>query len=98
MFLNDFKNVHRSQGIQKGGSFQEAMRPAVFLAQIFSLLPVKGTKGRNSSSLRFSWISFQIAYTLLALLGSGTMICITIFWLADNAIKFNKIGMNNNTT
>lgn len=93
MFLTDFKNVDRSQGIDNGVSFQEAIRPAVFLAQIFSLLPLKGAKGINSSSLRFSWISFQIAYTLLALLGSGTMICITIFWLADNAIKFNKIGM-----
>lgn len=93
MFLKDFKNVDRSHSIENAESFQEAMRPAVFLAQLFSLLPVKGTKGRTSSSLKFSWISFQMAYSVLALIGSGTMICITIFWLADHAIKFNNIGM-----
>lgn len=83
MFLKDFKNIRNENGI----SFQESMKPIIFLAHIFSLMPMK-----EKSSIKCLWKHTQVAYAMLTIIGCGIMLGITFFWLLDSAMDFDKIG------
>lgn len=88
MFGKDFQNISNENDM----SFQESMRPVISLAHIFSLMPLKGSKGNQSSSIKYFWKSTQTAYALLTIIGCGIMLGITICWLFDSSIDFDKIG------
>lgn len=90
MFGKDFKNITNENGV----SFQESMRPVISLAHIFSLMPMKGSKGNKSSSIKYLWKSTQTAYAVLTIIGCGIMLGITICWLFDSSMDFDKIGMS----
>lgn len=89
MFVKDFQNITHESGI----SFQQTMRPVVLLAHIFSLMPMKGSNGNHSSSIKYVWISTQTAYAFLTLTGYGIVLGITVFWLFDSSIDLDKIGV-----
>ncbi|KAM8709834.1 hypothetical protein ACLKA7_016611 [Drosophila subpalustris] len=59
------------------GSFQEAIRPVLIIAQIFALMPVRGISSKYADDLNFSWLSFRSCYALIVsilfLISSGYM-------------------------
>lgn len=89
MFGKDFQNIPNENGI----SFQKSIRPVITLAHIFSLLPLRGSMGNQSSSIKYLWKSTQTAYAVLTIIGCGIMLGITICWLFDSSMDFDKIGV-----
>ncbi|KAH8302852.1 hypothetical protein KR044_011230, partial [Drosophila immigrans] len=59
------------------GSFQEAIKPVLIIAQIFALMPVRGVSSKYAEDLSFSWLSFRSCYSLvvsiLFVISSGYM-------------------------
>lgn len=89
MFVKDFKHITHERGI----SFHQTMRPVILLARIFSLMPMKGSNGNHSSSIKFVLKSTQTVYAFLTITGSGVVLGITVFWLFDSSIDLDKIGV-----
>lgn len=89
IFVKDFQNIKNVNGM----SFQESMRPVIYLAHIFSLMPIRGSNGNLSSSIKYLWKSTKTAYAGLTIIGCGIMLGVTVFWLFDSSMDLDKIGV-----
>ncbi|XP_061387470.1 gustatory receptor for sugar taste 64e-like [Musca vetustissima] len=55
----------RKEDYMHAGSFQEAIRPVLIMAQIFALMPVQGITSNSSEDLRFTWRSVRTWYSFI---------------------------------
>lgn len=86
------QEIVKNRPYEKGISFHEAIRPVLKLARIFSLMPIQGINGVNSSALYFEYYSWQIFYSAITALFIGIMLGFISFWIFDTPMNFGKIG------
>ncbi|EDW19618.1 gustatory receptor 64e [Drosophila mojavensis] len=53
------------------GSFLEAIKPVLIIAQIFALMPVRGISSKYAEDLSFRWQSFRSYYSLIVIVLFG---------------------------
>ncbi|KAM7355990.1 gustatory receptor 64e isoform 2-T3 [Cochliomyia hominivorax] len=95
--LNVFKLKHKflRKGTKKDythtGSFQEAIRPVLILAQLFAVMPLAGITSSSSYDLKFSWRFLRTWYSLLVILAFGFFMAITIAFVFRGVFNFDSV-------
>ncbi|XP_049772235.1 gustatory receptor for sugar taste 64e-like [Schistocerca cancellata] len=75
---------------RRGASLHEALRPMLVAAQVFALMPVEGLRHASPASLRYRWLSFRTAYSLVMALGSALMVVTHVMWLTETSFAFSN--------
>ncbi|TDG48489.1 hypothetical protein AWZ03_005033 [Drosophila navojoa] len=65
--------LHRAdrESYVHNGSFLEAIKPVLIIAQIFALMPVRGISSKCAEDLSFRWQSFRSCYSLVVIVLFG---------------------------
>ncbi|EDW70117.2 gustatory receptor 64e, isoform C [Drosophila virilis] len=53
------------------GSFLEAIKPVLIIAQVFALMPVRGITSKHAEDLSFSWMSLRSCYSMIVIVSFG---------------------------
>ncbi|XP_073947916.1 gustatory receptor for sugar taste 64e-like [Choristoneura fumiferana] len=56
-------------------TFQSAMKLTMIIGQFFGLIPVIGVSETDTSKLRFRLLSWRFAYSLISIIGQGSLVC-----------------------
>ncbi|KAH8298631.1 hypothetical protein KR018_003289 [Drosophila ironensis] len=70
-FLKALVSRLRKEDFKYCGSFQEAIKPVLIIAQVFALMPVRGISSKFAEDLSFSWASIRTYYALITILSFG---------------------------
>uniref|UniRef100_A0A240SYM1 Uncharacterized protein n=1 Tax=Phlebotomus papatasi TaxID=29031 RepID=A0A240SYM1_PHLPP len=73
------------------GSFQEAIKKIIIMAQCFGVLPVIGVTSKSPSNMRFSWLSFRTIYSIVAFIATGFYTAIVVHYSLSSKIEFVKV-------
>nr|AUD08731.1 gustatory receptor 11 [Nilaparvata lugens] len=65
-----------------------ALRPVLVLAQCFALMPLYGVSSPHPKHLRFQWFSIRVLYTCALVVGSITIVILSIIRTVNNGISF----------
>ncbi|CAK1600227.1 unnamed protein product [Parnassius mnemosyne] len=88
------KSLPLVQYSQRSATFQSAMKLSIAIGQFFGLNPVIGVFNIDASKMRFTFYSARCIYTVLSILGQGTMLCFCIL----KYIKDTDTSLSSNTS
>ncbi|XP_030372203.1 uncharacterized protein LOC115622410 [Scaptodrosophila lebanonensis] len=73
------------------GSFQEAIRPVLLIAQIFALMPVRGIASKCADDLRFSWWSWRTVYAMIVIVFFGITSGFMVAFVTSVKFDFDSV-------
>uniref|UniRef100_A0A182G0C2 Gustatory receptor n=2 Tax=Anopheles albimanus TaxID=7167 RepID=A0A182G0C2_ANOAL len=73
------------------GTFHEAVRGILTLAQLFSVMPVCGIHSKDPRKLRLSYTSFRAFYAYFCALGISFLTAMSVFFFASKRYNFQKM-------
>lgn len=72
--------------------FWGALKPIVFVAQLFTFFPVQGVFARDPQQIRFQWIHLRTAYSMAFLVLGGLIIVAQINHTVLNQVDTSMIS------
>nr|AID61259.1 gustatory receptor [Calliphora stygia] len=73
------------------GSFQEAIKPVLVLAQIFAIMPLAGVTSNSAYDLKFSWRFIRTWYSVLTLISFAFFMGITVAFAFSGVFNFDSV-------
>ncbi|XP_041449816.1 gustatory receptor for sugar taste 64e isoform X2 [Drosophila obscura] len=73
------------------GSFQEAIKPVLIIAQIFALMPVRGIGSKLAEDLTFAWSSVRTYYALAMMISFGITAGYIVAFLTNVSFDFDSV-------
>lgn len=73
------------------GSFHEAIKPMLVIGQFFGVMPVSNVTAACPNSLRFSWKSLRVFFSIFVTASCGFVACSTIYWTLSKKLEFGKM-------
>uniref|UniRef100_A0A182WQV6 Gustatory receptor n=1 Tax=Anopheles minimus TaxID=112268 RepID=A0A182WQV6_9DIPT len=73
------------------GTFHEAVRGVLTMAQLFSIMPLRGILAKDPRKLRFSYTSGRAVYAYVCALGIGFLAVMAVYFFASKRYHFQKM-------
>ncbi|XP_033242686.1 gustatory receptor for sugar taste 64e isoform X2 [Drosophila miranda] len=73
------------------GSFQEAIKPVLIIAQIFALMPVRGIGSKLAEDLTFAWSSARTYYALAMMISFGITSGYIVAFMTNISFDFDSV-------
>ncbi|XP_059226961.1 gustatory receptor for sugar taste 64e isoform X3 [Stomoxys calcitrans] len=73
------------------GSFQEAIRPVLLMAQVFALMPVNGISSNSAQDLKFSWTMVRTWYSFVITVCFGICSGFNIVFAFRGVFSFDSV-------
>uniref|UniRef100_A0A182LWX8 Gustatory receptor n=1 Tax=Anopheles culicifacies TaxID=139723 RepID=A0A182LWX8_9DIPT len=73
------------------GTFHEAVRGVLMMAQLFSIMPVRGILAKDPRKLRFSYTSGRAVYAYFCAVGIGFLAVMSVYFFASKRYHFQKM-------
>uniref|UniRef100_A0A6P4FM26 Gustatory receptor n=1 Tax=Drosophila rhopaloa TaxID=1041015 RepID=A0A6P4FM26_DRORH len=73
------------------GSFQEAIKPVLIIAQIFALMPVRGVSSKFAEDLTFTWFGIRTYYALVTILCFGVTSGYLVAYVTNVSFNFDSV-------
>lgn len=92
-FMDSVKNLqHCSQSSSTTmGTFHEAIKPILVIAQLFGVLPVENITAKDPSTMKFRWKSLRFFFAVFVTLCCGIEAILTIYWTLRKRVEFGKM-------
>ncbi|XP_059226965.1 gustatory receptor for sugar taste 64e isoform X7 [Stomoxys calcitrans] len=74
------------------GSFQEAIRPVLLMAQVFALMPVNGISSNSAQDLKFSWTMVRTWYSFVITVCFGICSGFNIVFAFRGVFSFDSVA------
>ncbi|KAH8240010.1 hypothetical protein KR032_010311 [Drosophila birchii] len=85
------RRLRRSEDYKYSGSFQEAIKPVLIIAQIFALMPVRGVSSKFAEDLAFAWSSARTYYALVTILCFGVVSGYLVAFVTNVTFNFDSV-------
>ncbi|KAH8297670.1 hypothetical protein KR054_005206 [Drosophila jambulina] len=85
------RRIRRSEDYKYSGSFQEAIKPVLIIAQIFALMPVRGVSSKFADDLAFAWSSARTYYALVTILCFGVVSGYLVAFVTNVTFNFDSV-------
>ncbi len=72
------------------GTFLEAMTPILIVAQFFGVMPLHGVLSKSYRDLNFRWNSIRTVYSILCIVGIGSMALLNCVLLLKFGFDFQQ--------
>ncbi|XP_058448774.1 uncharacterized protein LOC131428748 [Malaya genurostris] len=76
----------------KMDDFWSALRPIIFVAQIFSLFPIEGVFSNDVNRIFFRWISLRTLYSSMLLVLCALVIIAQVHHVASTSVTIGKVA------
>lgn len=74
-------------------SIHQSLMSIIIVAQCFGIMPIHKV-GKDASQIKFVWLSWKVAYSLLVMTGIGFCATMSIYKTIDTGIAFYTLGEN----
>ncbi|KAG4070182.1 hypothetical protein HA402_003872 [Bradysia odoriphaga] len=88
--INAFRRGTRADYIYNG-SFHEAVRPVLVMAEIFSVMPVMNVTAKSPSDMYYSWTSFRNFYSITIMLLTFAFTVPVILVCLSHRLQFDSV-------
>ncbi|XP_020801489.1 gustatory receptor for sugar taste 64e [Drosophila serrata] len=85
------RRIRRSEDYKYSGSFQEAIKPVLIIAQIFALMPVRGVSSKFAEDLAFAWSSARTYYALITIVCFGVVSGYLVVFVTNVTFNFDSV-------
>ncbi|XP_041631338.1 gustatory receptor for sugar taste 64e [Drosophila kikkawai] len=85
------RRIKKSEDYKYSGSFQEAIKPVLIIAQIFALMPVRGVSSKFAEDLAFAWSSARTYYALVTILCFGVVSGYLVAFVTNVTFNFDSV-------
>lgn len=72
--------------------FWGALKPVIFVSQLFSLFPVQGVFAKDASGVQFRWMSLRTLYALFFLTLAGLAICAQVNFIVGTKVSTGVVS------
>lgn len=87
-----YKTKITSDAADPSANVHQVLKVVLIMAQCFGQMPVQGITSPTPKSLRFTWISFRFAYSILLIVGAVFVLCTEFFALARGEKGVHDLG------
>ncbi|KQS43542.1 gustatory receptor for sugar taste 64e [Drosophila erecta] len=81
----------RQDDYKYSGSFQEAIKPVLIIAQIFALMPVRKVSSKLAEDLNFTWFGIRTYYALVTILCFGVSSGYMVAYVTNVSFNFDSV-------
>lgn len=79
--------------VDHSADVHQALTIVLVLAQCFGQMPVQGITSPSPRSLKFTWVSFRFAYSILEIIGATFVVFALSMSISRNGMNIPDVGV-----